>query len=169
MAVKTIVVVGTGWAGLTLVRELDDKNFSITIKSPELTSPYTPLLASAACGLFDFSVLEEPVRQESHAFRYVKAVVDDIDFSQKICFCSPAFASLADQEFGVRYDCIAIAPGCTSQTFGTPGVAQNALFVKNVRDAVANRQRTNDILEITSLPDKSLQEQKGLLQTIGTS
>ena len=131
MALKTIVIVGTGWAGLTLARKLDGKKFNVTIISQEATSPYTPLPASAACGLFDLSLAEEPVRRKSQALRYIKASVDIIDFTKKICSCSPGFE--------IPYDYVVIAPGCTSQTFGTPGVMEHALFVKNVRDAITVR------------------------------
>lgn len=51
---KAIVVVGSGWAGITLSSALDERKYKITIVSPEETTPYTPLLASAACGLYDF-------------------------------------------------------------------------------------------------------------------
>ncbi|KAK4692042.1 NADH:quinone reductase (non-electrogenic), partial [Lecanoromycetidae sp. Uapishka_2] len=166
MALKTVVIVGTGWAGLTLARKLDEKKFKIVIISPESTSPYTPLLASAACGLFDFSVAEEPVRRKSQNLRYIKAIVDNIDFVRKICFCSPAFEAISEQKFEVSYDCVVIAPGCTSQTFGTPGVQEHALFVKNVRDAMAVRQRMSDLLEMASLPNKTEQERKDMLHII---
>lgn len=51
---EKIVVVGTGWAGWTLSQDLDDKKYDITVISPERTLALTPLLASAACGIFDF-------------------------------------------------------------------------------------------------------------------
>lgn len=51
---KTVVIVGTGWAGATLSTSLDERKYRIMVVSPEETTPYTPLLASAACGLYDF-------------------------------------------------------------------------------------------------------------------
>lgn len=51
---RAVVIVGTGWAGSTLSRSLDESKYKITVVSPEETTPYTPLLASAACGLYDF-------------------------------------------------------------------------------------------------------------------
>jgi len=163
---ETIVIVGTGWAGYTLAHALDDKKFDIVVISPESTSPYTPLLASAACGLFNVSLAEEPIRRKSKALRYVKAYVDNIDFEMKICICRPAFDKLASQTFNVSYDYIVIAPGCGTQTFGTPGVSENAIFVKNVADAVKIQQRLQEILEIASLPTTSDEEQRKLLHII---
>ncbi|MCJ1401697.1 hypothetical protein MMC11_004914 [Xylographa trunciseda] len=166
MTRESIVVVGTGWAGFTLAQKLDDKKFNITIISPETTSPYTPLLASAACGLYDFSLAEESIRRKSKRFKYIKAYVDNIDLDKKICFCHPEFEALADQKFEIAYDYVFIAPGCTNQTFGTPGVAEHALFVRNVRDAMAVRKRLGDILEMASLPMKTVQEQRDLLHIV---
>lgn len=51
---RRVVVVGTGWAGATLSTALDERKYKVTMVSPEETTPYTPLLASAACGLYDF-------------------------------------------------------------------------------------------------------------------
>jgi NADH:ubiquinone reductase (non-electrogenic) len=108
----------------TLAQEIHDKDFDVIIVSPEPTTAYTPLLASAACGLFNFSLAEEPVRHKGRAIRYIQACVTDIDFANKTCYCSPAFKAFADRTFELSYDHVVIAPGCTSQTFGTPGVAE---------------------------------------------
>jgi len=82
MALMTAMINGTDWAGWTLARNLDDKKFNVVTISPQSTSPYTPLLANAACGLFDFSFAEEPVRRISQNFRYIKALVDNVDFEK---------------------------------------------------------------------------------------
>lgn len=51
---EKVVVIGTGWAGWTISQDLDDKQYDITVISPERTLALTPLLASASCGIFDF-------------------------------------------------------------------------------------------------------------------
>jgi NADH:ubiquinone reductase (non-electrogenic) len=51
---RRVVIVGSGWAGATISTALDEQKYKITVVSPEETTPYTPLLASAACGLYDF-------------------------------------------------------------------------------------------------------------------
>lgn len=43
--------------------------------------------------------------------------------------------------FDLKYDKLVVAVGCYSQTFGTPGVRENALFLKDVADAVRIRKR----------------------------
>jgi NADH:ubiquinone reductase (non-electrogenic) len=161
-----LVIVGTGWSGYTLAHEIDTSQYDVTIISPESTTPYTPLLASAACGLFNFSLAEEPVRHKSKAIRFYQACVVDIDFEKRTCVCQPAFSRLSDRTFNVEYDHLVIAPGCTNQTFGTPGVKENAYFVRNVRDAMAVRARLQEIVEMASFPGTTEAEQRALLHIV---
>ncbi|KAI9806654.1 MAG: hypothetical protein M1825_006111 [Sarcosagium campestre] len=164
---RSLVIIGTGWAGYTLAQSVDETLWSITVLSPEPTSAYTPLLASAATGLFDFSLAEEPIRRKSRpSVKYLQARVDNIDFATQTCSCTPAFSSMADQTFSVSYDAITIAPGCASQTFGTPGVGEHALFVRTVRDAMAVRQRFRDMLEMASMPTLTDAQRRDLLHII---
>jgi NADH:ubiquinone reductase (non-electrogenic) len=164
--VQRIVIVGSGWAGLTLSRKLDDKKSTITIISPQATCPYTPLLASTACGLFHSSLAEEPIRQKNRAVKYVQATVTDVDFKRKACTCNPAFSALSDVAFEVEYDILVLAPGCTNQTFGIPGVAENGLFVRNVADAIAVQHKMHEILEIASLPNMTQRQQQDVLHVV---
>lgn len=46
--------------------------------------------------------------------------------------------------FELGYDKLVVAVGCYSQTFGTKGVKENALFLKDVGDARKIRKRILD-------------------------
>ncbi len=46
--------------------------------------------------------------------------------------------------FEMSYDKLVVAVGCYSQTFGTKGVKENALFLKDVGDARKIRKRILD-------------------------
>ncbi|GJN66054.1 hypothetical protein PLICBS_000070 [Purpureocillium lilacinum] len=162
MAKESIVIVGTGWAGYTFLQDVDSDRFDVTVISPEATSPYTPLLASAACGLFDFSLAEEPVRRYSRRFKYFQAFVDDVDFAEKRCSCSSAIEGTSEK-FSIQYDYIVLAPGCVTNTFGTPGADEFAFFVRNVSDAKKVQQRVQQLLERASLPGVTVSEQRALL------
>jgi NADH dehydrogenase FAD-containing subunit len=45
------------------------------------------------------------------------------------------------QLFDLKYDKLVVAVGCYSQTFNTPGVRENAFFLKDVTDAIKIRRR----------------------------
>ena len=162
-----LVVVGSGWAGFYIAENIDLNAYSVTLISPRRTSAFTPLLASAAVGLFNFYLAEEPVRSKSRtALKFVKANVLDVDFHSKSCRCAPAFdddPSLAQEEFDLEYDYLILAPGCMPNTFGTPGVEENAIFIKNVSDAMKVRKQLFDLLEKASLPHVSEERARALL------
>lgn len=159
-----LVIIGSGWAGFYLAEYVNAKKYAITIISPRRTSAYTPLLASAACGLFNFYLAEEPIRSKSRNIRFVKANVEDISFPTRTLHCRPAFDdSTADSTFTLTYDKLVLAPGCDPNTFNTPGVPDHAIFLKNVSDAMAVRKLLFDLLEKASLPNVSVARQRELL------
>lgn len=55
--------------------------------------------------------------------------------------------------FPISYDKLVIAVGTYSQTFGTPGVRENAYFQKDVGDARAIRKRILELFELARLPN----------------
>jgi NADH:ubiquinone reductase (non-electrogenic) len=162
-----LVIIGSGWAGFYIAENIDLRAYAVTLISPRRTSAYTPLLASAAVGLFNFYLAEEPVRSKSRsALRFIKASVIDIDFDQRSVKCAPAFEEepeLAKDIFELEYDFLVIAPGCITNDFGTPGVAEHAIYMKNVSDAMRVRKQMFDLLEMASLPNVSDQRAKELL------
>jgi NADH:quinone reductase (non-electrogenic) len=99
----------------------------------------TPLLASAACGIFDFQIAEEPVRRFGNAGRVQKyqVHVQDVDLEGQIVRCRAEVGSNGDArvvgeeggegegEFELDYDKLILAPGSETNTFGTPGVLEH--------------------------------------------
>lgn len=162
-----LVIIGSGWAGFYVAEHIDLSAYAVTLISPRRTSAFTPLLASAAVGLFNFYLAEEPVRAKSRtALQFIKANVLNIDFSSKTCKCAPAFdedPELAKDEFDIEYDYLILAPGCVPNTFGTPGVQEHAIFMKNVSDAMKVRKTLFDLLEKASLPHVSEERARALL------
>ena len=166
-----LVIIGSGWAGFYIAEKIDQQKYDVTIESPRRTTAYTPLLASAACGVFNFYLAEDSVRSKSRTKqRFLKANVVDIDFQRKVCECLPAFDDDDEEEelhlFEVAYDTLVIAPGCRPNTFGTPGVEEHALFMKNVSDAMKVRKILFDLLEKASLPNISVDRMKEMLHII---
>ncbi|THH13535.1 hypothetical protein EW146_g6689 [Bondarzewia mesenterica] len=145
-----VIVVGTGWAGYTLAQKLDLSVYQLTVVSPTHTFAYTPLLASAAAGLFDLRLAEEPIRSASRHLAFYKAWVTSTDLNGRIITCKPVFPDA--EPFMLSYDILILAPGCVNHTFNTPGADQYCLFLKSVPDAQAVRRRIFDILERASLP-----------------
>ena len=160
------------WAGFVLSRQLDKKKFQPVVVSPRTYFVFTPLLASTAVGTLEFRTTLESVRARSAGVEFFQGWADDVNFNEKrvliedatvrrpLQLSGKAFhaASLAEadqsqrskkkgQVFDLTYDKLVIAVGCYSQTFGTPGVKENAFFLKDVVDARKIRKR---ILECES-------------------
>ncbi|KAH7419767.1 pyridine nucleotide-disulfide oxidoreductase-domain-containing protein [Cadophora sp. MPI-SDFR-AT-0126] len=107
-----LAIVGTGWAGFTLLQQLSTtsllKTYDVVVLSPSRTMALTPLLASAACGIFDFRVAEEPVRRigmmnvasnhGSDGIKKYQVWVDSVDFEQGTLKCRPAVGSNGDEK-----------------------------------------------------------------------
>ncbi|KAB8217095.1 hypothetical protein BDV33DRAFT_233076 [Aspergillus novoparasiticus] len=163
MSKPTIAIIGSGWGGYNLAHSLNTRDYHVVVVSPEATSSITPLLASAACGLFNSQLAQEPIRRKHLDVQYVKAYACDIRFEEKIIICQPAFDSLKNLQFELSYDKVVIAPGCSTNTFNTPGVDEHAFMVKNVNDANAIRDKINENLEIASLPTIGDDQQRKLL------
>lgn len=125
------------------------------------------MLASAACGFFNFYLAEDSVRSKSRQrVRFIKANVTDVNFEQKSCRCAPAFDEEELPEFDVDYDLLVLALGCEPNTFGTPGVEEHVVFMKNVSDAMKVRKILLDLLEMASLPNMLPEKIKELLHIV---
>ncbi|KAL6244344.1 hypothetical protein RBB50_008586 [Rhinocladiella similis] len=164
---ERLVIIGSGWAGLYIAQYIDTSRYAVSIVSPRRTSAYTPLLASAACGLFPFSCAEESVRAKGRNCYFIKANALSIDFDTNRVQCEAAFDEEEDgfpnREFYLGYDRLIICPGCQTNTFNTPGVSEHAIFMKHVSDAMLLRKKLFDQLEKASLPCTTTEEASSLL------
>jgi NADH dehydrogenase FAD-containing subunit len=159
----------TGWAGYTLARDLDPKKYQVVVVSPRSYFVFTPLLASTSTGTLEFRTALEPVRSRRTKVEFFQGWADSVDFANKTLRVEEAVenpwqamaltadgredqnANKLEQEKGVKpkkgkmfqmdYDKLVVAVGCYSQTFGTPGVKENAYFLKDIGDARKIRNR----------------------------
>ena len=167
MAKQTIAIIGSGWGAYPLAQQLNIAKYNVKVISPVRTLQYTPLLASAACGLFDLRLAEEPLRRQHRTeLAYYKATAEDIDLERRVISCRSSVQELNDavkQTFEVTYDELVLAPGCDVQTFGTPGAMEHAMFLRTTSDARALQQRMLQMLDAASLPGLTEQQQKDIL------
>jgi NADH:ubiquinone reductase (non-electrogenic) len=154
----------------------------------------TPLLASAACSIFDFRIAEEPVRRLGNAGKLVKyqVKVERVDLGGRKVWCRAVVGSNGDArlaaadgmpgekdregeggewhegdgDFEIGYDTLILAPGSETNTFGTPGVLDCCLTMKSVQDAMRLRERILDCFELASLPVYEEARKKELLHFV---
>ncbi|XP_058749844.1 external alternative NAD(P)H-ubiquinone oxidoreductase B2, mitochondrial-like [Vicia villosa] len=166
---KKVVVLGTGWAATSFMKNLDNPKYEVQVISPRNYFAFTPLLPSVTCGTVEARSIVEPVR---NIFRKKKV---DVQFSEAECFkidaenkkvyCrSNANNSLnGKEEFVLDYDYLIIGVGAKVNTFNTPGVVENCHFLKEVEDAQKIRRTVIDCFERANLPEVSEEEKKRIL------
>ncbi|KAJ4288492.1 hypothetical protein N0V90_011728 [Kalmusia sp. IMI 367209] len=169
----TIAIVGSGWGGFTLAHALSVTKYNVAVISPLRTIQYTPLLASAAAGMFNFRLAEEPVRRRNKlaGLSYYKATVENIDFERKTLDCKPAISDVLGAQFDVepfelKYDKLVLAPGCDVQTFGTPGALEHAIFLRTTDDARKIQARILNMLDAASMPGLTETQQRDMLRIL---
>ncbi|XP_010455838.1 PREDICTED: external alternative NAD(P)H-ubiquinone oxidoreductase B2, mitochondrial [Camelina sativa] len=168
---KKVVLLGTGWAGTSFLKNLNNSQYEVQIISPRNYFAFTPLLPSVTCGTVEARSVVEPVRnigRKNVDTSYLEAECFKIDPSSKKVYCrsKQGLASNGKKEFSVDYDYLVIATGAQSNTFNIPGVEENCHFLKEVEDAQKIRKTVIDSFEKASLPDLSDEERKRILHFV---
>lgn len=160
-ATRKVVVLGGGFAAFRFVRELGKvPGVEVTLVAPRNHFLFTPLLPSTTVGTLEFRSILQPLRKQDNAtFRLLEA--RSVDRARRVVSgVSPLDGSHAE----IEYDELVIAVGAVPGTFGVPGVADHALFLKEMRDARRIRGTIIDNLERAASPEIS-PEERARLQT----
>jgi NADH:ubiquinone reductase (non-electrogenic) len=67
------------------------------------------------------------------------------------------------EEFEVQYDKFILFPGAGTSMFSTPGVKENCLFLKTVKDASTFREVILDCFEAASLPTLAVLQKREII------
>ncbi|XP_022342033.2 uncharacterized protein LOC111135886 [Crassostrea virginica] len=163
---KKLVILGTGWGGYSLLRNIDKKLFDVVVISPRNYFLFTPMLASTTVGTVEFRSIIEPVRntnfRQTGDFHLSYATSLDIQ-NQVLHLESVLKPGLG---YSVNYDKLVIAVGARSNTFNVPGVEDHAFFLKDVPDARKIRNRIIRNIELSLHPGFSESERKKLLNFV---
>lgn len=57
-----MVVLGTGWAGTSFLKNLKNPSYDVHVVSPRNYFAFTPLLPSVTCGTVEARSIVEPIR-----------------------------------------------------------------------------------------------------------
>ncbi|KAL9244555.1 hypothetical protein vseg_018324 [Gypsophila vaccaria] len=163
---KKMVVLGTGWAGISFIKDLDASKYDIKVVSPRNYFAFTPLLPSVTVGSVEARSIVEPVRnmikKRSGEIKLCEAECTKIDAANKKLICRSTFENspVPNREFSLDYDYLIIAVGAQVNTFNTPGVEEHCHFLKEVEDAQKIRRTVVDCFEQAVLPELSEEEKR---------
>jgi NADH dehydrogenase len=151
---QKIIVVGGGFAGINLVRKLDEKLFDIILIDKINHHQFQPLFYQVATSQIEPSSISFPLR---HIFRNKENVqirlaeVLEIDISN-----NKVITSIGD--FG--YDYLVLAIGCKTNFFGNNEISKYALTLKTTYDAISVRNHIlktfEDIISAKESENESL-------------
>ncbi|KAF9582449.1 hypothetical protein BGW38_000193 [Lunasporangiospora selenospora] len=163
---QRLVILGCGWGAVSVINQLDPKQFHVTVVSPTNYFLFTPLLPSATVGTLELRSLIEPIRRMLARLGgyYVEGRAEDVDFENQLVEVAGINGS-EGRRFYVPYDKLIIAVGSESMTHGVEGL-EHCNFLKSITDARDIRRKVMENFEKASLPTTSPEERRQLLSFV---
>jgi NADH dehydrogenase len=163
---SNIVIIGGGFAGTTLARALErtlPPSHRVVLISEESYTTFNPMLAEVVgASVFPEHVVA-PIRQMLGCSRFVMGRVSTVDFKRR----TVSAGTLAGTQ-DIRYDHLVFAFGTRANLELVPGMAEHALPLKLVGDAMFIRNRVlQRVARIELETDPGLRRRLGHFIVIG--
>ena len=148
-----ILIVGGGYAGfytaLRLEKWLRAGEAEVTVVDPLPYMTYQPFLPEFAAASIEPRHAVVSLRRHLKTTTVITAKVTGIDHSTKTATITPQVG----EPWEFAYDIVIVTAGSVSRTFPIPGVADEAIGMKNIEEAVAVRDRVlTNFEEAANLP-----------------
>lgn len=136
-----ILIVGGGYAGFYTAWKLEKRlrkgEAEVMLVDPLPYMTYQPFLPEVAAGSIEARHAVVAHRRHLKKTTVVTAKVTGIDHAHRVVTITPPIGEPWQQE----YDQIVVTAGAVSRTFPIPGIADNAIGLKTIEEAVAIRDR----------------------------
>ena len=136
-----ILILGGGFGGLYAALEFEkrrDPDLEITLVSQDNFFLFTPMLHEIAASELDIADVVNPMRKMLRHVSFFQGAVDSIDLENKQVVVSHGFDS---HSHALGYDHLIFALGSVTNFFGLPGLAERAVTMKSLGDAIELRNR----------------------------
>lgn len=130
---KRVVIVGGGFAGLTIVNKLDSKRFQVVLIDRNNYHQFPPLLYQVASSGLEPGSICFPFRKLFHREKDFYFRMAEV---KTVC---PAENRIVTTIGQLHYDYLILAGGTTTNYFGNKILEENSLPMKDVREALALR------------------------------
>ena len=137
-----LIIIGGGFAGLKLIKELNNKNIKVTVFDKNNFHTFQPLLYQVASGGLGEDAIAYPLRKivsECPNIAFRMAEVLEIRFDTKSILTSIGEYS---------YDLLCIATGSTTNFFGNKRIEQNSFELKTIQNSLNLRNQILKEFEI---------------------
>lgn len=139
-----ILVVGGGYAGfytaLKLEKQLRRGEAEVIMVDPLPYMTYQPFLPEVAAGSIEPRHAVVSHRRHLKRTTVITAAVTGIDHAAKTATITPEIG----EPYTIDYDHVVVTAGSVSRTFPIPGVADVAIGMKSIEEAIAVRDRLID-------------------------
>jgi NADH dehydrogenase len=156
-----VVVIGAGFGGLRVVRNLRDAAVDVTVVDAHNFHTFQPLLYQVATAGLDTDDIAYPIRGIFRRQRNVDvrvAAVNDIDLDGRLVH--------TDRGAPLPYDTLVVAAGTISSDFDIEGVEEHTLPLKSVADAVAIRDHVLTVFEDAAIAPTDASESDNRLDVV---
>ncbi|RZK56779.1 MAG: NAD(P)/FAD-dependent oxidoreductase [Pedobacter sp.] len=149
---QKIVIVGGGFGGIELAKKLKNKNVEVTILDKHNYHTFQPLLYQVATGGLEADSIAFPIRK---IFKGQKNLTFRVTEVKQIL---PAENKILTTIGAIHYDHLVIATGSTSNFFGQTEIADNAMPMKSIPEALNLRSLILQNLEQSLIVDDKTEE-----------
>ncbi|MGB6464434.1 MAG: NAD(P)/FAD-dependent oxidoreductase [Nitrosotalea sp.] len=157
---KRILVLGGGFAGIEVLRRLENKfendfTVDVTMVSKDNFFLFTPMLPEVASGMIETRHIVTPVRAFCKRAKFYETTVRSIDFQKRQVVISSAIDSKDGptnwHDHILDYDYLVISLGGETNFFGMEDVKKCSYTMKSLGDAIVLRNHIIDMLEQASI------------------
>lgn len=162
-----LVILGTGWGSVALLKNLNPGDYHVTVVSPTNYFLFTPMLPSATVGTLGLRSLVEPVRRIIQRLNghFLKASATDVHFSEKLVEVAQFDQAGNEKRFYLPYDKLVVGVGCVTNPHGVKGL-ENCNFLKTIDDARQIKNKVLENMELACLPTTTDEERRRLLSFV---
>ncbi len=157
---KRIIILGSGFAGVQVLKRLQNKfknndNIEITMISRDNFLLFTPMLPEVASGMIETRHIITPIRSFCNKANFYEANVESIDLNKKEVLTKHWIGRLSEpngwNQRKIEYDYLVIVLGSQTKFFGMKDVEQYSFTMKSIEDAISIRNHILSLLEQTNL------------------
>ena len=130
---KHVVIVGAGFGGVHLAKELAKENVQITLVDRHNYHLFQPLLYQVSTAVLSASEIAYPTRaffRNNNNVNFFMAKATGVDQGRRV---------LLTDHGEISYDYLVLAAGGTTNFFGNESVARNSYGMKTLQEAIALR------------------------------
>lgn len=167
-AVKKILILGGGFAGVNILRDIQNRfqnkvNVEVSIVNQDNFFLFTPMLPEVASGMIHPRDISIPIRTFCKRAKFYQAVVSSINLEQKLVTINRLFDG---KVHALEYDILVLAMGSVTNFFGNKNIEKYSFTIKTIEDAIGIRNHAINMLENAGQTSDPFLQQKLMTFTV---